>query len=151
MLCLQRSWITGNKSLFTQGSVWFLPASCYTLTTLWNNMTTFHLWGRLKLDVPSSLDHFSFFQRKTFLSPSLSWKPFFPLPSRDEQSPERENRVSEGFTALEGLSCLYPFLCYVKWVQSQDYWSLQSGIKCQRSEMDYMHHAQRVPWFTWLG
>lgn len=89
-LWLQSSWITGNKTLFTQGSVWFLLAYCYTLTTLWNNITAFHLWGLLKLDIPSSLDHFSSFQRKTSLSPSLSWKPFFPLPSRDEQSPERK-------------------------------------------------------------
>lgn len=111
---LGSSWITGSKTLWMQKSASFLLLSPHTLTSPFGNRNNFialHLWHLLKLDIPSSLDHASSFQRKTFLSPSLSWKPFSPQPSRVGQFPRRENteNVSDSFTALVGLCYLNPF------------------------------------------
>lgn len=77
-----------------------------------NNNIALHFWHLLKLDIPSSLDHASSFQRKTFLFPSLSWEPFSPQPSRAGQFPRRENTesVSDGFHALVCFSYLNTFL-----------------------------------------
>lgn len=89
---------------------------------------------------------FLFLSKEDFSFSFPFLKAFFSSAIKRRAISWKENSASEHFTTLEGLSCLFPFLCYVKGVQSQDYQSLWSGIKCQsRSEMDYMLHDQRVP------